>query len=212
MNRLFAIFGWVMPLGIFLAAISPAAAGQIAPSAADGMLKRAATTVTTQNSFIKLTLPDGSEGRLPPNTVIRIRKTISTENRNGAKARIDWLQMMLVREPPAEVAAQVEGSLASLGKLLLPDGSPVWFNAGAAQGPMPLPPERLKDGVRSGMILGNKLQYLASTPEEVRDELIAKGGDALPVPAAFDSLPPGEQENAKSRVAPMKVWDSDLTQ
>jgi len=166
-----------MPLGLFLAATSPAAAGQIAPSAADGMLQRAATTVTTPNSFIKLTLPDGSEGRLPPNTVIRIRKTISTENKNGAKARIDWLQMMLVREPPAEVAAQVEGSLASLGKLLLPDGSPVWFNAGAAQGPMPLPPERLQNGVRSGMMLDNKLQYLASTPEQVRDELIAKGAD-----------------------------------
>ena len=211
MNRLFAIFGWVLPLGLYLAATSPAASGQIGPSAANGMLQRAATSVSTPNSFIKLTLPDGSEGRLPPNTVIRIRKAISTENRNGAKARIDWLQMMLVREPPAEVAALVEGILTSLGKLLLPDGSPVWFNAGAAQGPMPLPPERLQNGVRSGMILGNKLQYLASTPEEVRDELIAKGGDALPVPAAFESLPLREQAIAKSRVAPMKVWDSDLT-
>jgi hypothetical protein len=77
---------------------------------------------------------------------------------------------------------------------------------------MPLPPEKLQSGVRSGMILGNKLQYLASTPEEVRDELIAKGGDALPVPAAFDSLPLREQATTRSRVAPMKVWDSDLTQ
>jgi hypothetical protein len=70
MNRLFAIFGWVMPLGLYLAATSPAAAGQIAPSAADGMLQRAATSVSTPNSFIKLTLPDGSEGRLPPDTVM----------------------------------------------------------------------------------------------------------------------------------------------
>jgi hypothetical protein len=199
MNRLSAIFGWVLLLGLSLAATSPAAAGQ-------------AASETTPRSFVKLTLPDGSEGRLPPNTVIRIRKTISTENKNGAKARIDWLQMMLVREAPAEVAAQVEGGLASLAKLALPDGSPVWFNAGAAQGPMPLPPERLQNGVRSGMILGDKLQYLASTPEEVRDELIAKGGDALPLPAAFDSLPLREQETAKSRIAPMKVWDSDLAQ
>jgi hypothetical protein len=198
MNRLFALFGWVLPLALYLAATSPAASGQ-------------ATSETTPRSFIKLTLPDGSEGRLPPNTVVRIRKAISTENRNGAKARIDWLQMMLVREPPAEVAARVEGVLTSLGKLVLPDGSPVWFNAAAAQGPMPLPPERLQNGVHSGMILGNQLQYLASTPEEVRDELIAKGGDALPVPAAFESLPPEEQAIAKSRVAPMKVWDSDLT-
>jgi hypothetical protein len=199
MNRLFAVCGWVLPLGLYLAATSPAASGQ-------------ATSDTTPRSFIKLTLPDGSEGRLPPNTVIRIRKTISTENKNGAKARIDWLQMMLVRESPAEVAARLEGVLTSLGKLVLPDGSPVWFNAGAAQGPMPLPPERLQNGVRSGMILGNQLQYLASTPEEVRDELIAKGGDALPLPAAFDSLPPQDQAIAKSRIAPMKVWDSDLTQ
>jgi hypothetical protein len=212
MNRLFAICGWVLPLGLYLAATSPAASGETAPSAANGVLQGAATSVATPNSFIKLTLPDGSEGRLPPNTVIRTRRAISTENRNGAKSRIDWVQMMLVREPPAEVAALVEGSLTSLGKLLLPDGSPIWFNAAAAQGPMPLPPEKLQSGVRSGMILGNKLQYLASTPEEVRDELIAKGGDALPVPAAFDRLPLREQATAKLRVAPMKVWDSDLTQ
>jgi hypothetical protein len=208
MSRLFGIWGWVLPLGLFLAATSPAASG---PGAND-MPERAAASATTPHSFIKLTLPDGSEGRLPPNTVIRIRKAISTENRHGAKARIDWLQMMLVREPPAEVAALVEGGLPSLAKLLLPDGSPVWFNAGAAQGPMPLPSETLQNGVRSGMILDNKLQYLASTPEEVRDELLAKGGDALPIPAAFENLPPREQAIAKSRVAPMKVWDSDVSQ
>lgn len=212
MNRLFAICGWALPLGLYLAAASPAASGETAPSAADGMPQGAATDVARPNSFIKLTLPDGSEGRLPPNTVIRIRRAISTENKNGAKARIDWVQMMLVRESPAEVAGLVEGVLTSLGKLLLPDGSPIWFNAGAAQGPMPLPPERLQNGVRSGMILGDKLQYLASTPEEVRDELIAKGGEALPVPAAFESLPLREQATANSRVVPMKVWDSDLTQ
>jgi hypothetical protein len=200
MDRLSIIFGWVLLLGIHLAATSPAEAGGAAPSAA------------APDSFIKLTLPDGSEGRLPPNTVIRIRKAISTENRNGAKARIDWLQMMLVREPPAEVAALVGGSLASLGKLLLPDGSPVWFNAGAAQGPMPLPPDTLQSGVRSGMMLGNKLQYLASTPEEVREELLAKGGDALPVPAAFESLSSKEQAMARSRIAPPMVWDADLAQ
>jgi hypothetical protein len=198
MNRLFAVCAWALPLGLYFAAIAPAVSGQ-------------ATSDATPRSFIKLTLPDGSEGRLPPNTVVRIRKAIFTEDRNGAKARIDWLQMMLVREPPADVAALLEGILPSLGKLILPDGSPVWFNAVAAQGPMPLAPERLQNGVRSGMILGGKLQYLASTPEEVRAELIAKGGDALPLPAAFDSLPLREQETAKSRVAPMKVWDADLT-
>jgi len=199
MNRLFAVCGFVVSVSLCLAASSPAVSGE-------------ATNETTPRSFVKLTLPDGSEGRLPPNTVIRIRKTISTENKNGAKARIDWLQMMLVRELPADVAARVEGGLASLGKLVLPDGSPVWFNAEAAQGPMPLPPERLQNGVHSGMMLDNKLQYLASTPEEVRAELIAKGGDALPLPAEFDNLPPAEQASAKARLAPMKVWDSDLAQ
>src|SRR5262245_7990580 len=93
MHRLFCV--WLLPLGLYLAASSPAGAGE-------------AATDTTPRSFIKLTLPDGSEGRLPANRVIRIRKTISTENKNGAKARIDWLQMMLVREPPAEVATRVE--------------------------------------------------------------------------------------------------------
>jgi hypothetical protein len=135
---------------------------------------------------ITLTLPDGSAVNLSPKTIIRIRRTITPEDQTGAKTRIDWIQ--IVREAPADVAALVEG-YSSIGKLIMPEGSPLWFNAAVAQGPMPLPADLFTKGVRSAILLGDKMQYLASTPEEVRAELADKGGNALPIPAPFGKTP-----------------------
>jgi hypothetical protein len=193
-----------------LAAASPSSAAQVTPSAAKLAVHSAITRVA--DDFIKLTLPNGSEGRLKPAELVRLRRTISSEGQNGAKARIDWLQTMLVRESPDEVVTLLGTSLPTLGKLAMPDGSPIWFNAREADGPMPLPPDRLKDGVRSGMILNRRMQFLSSTPEEVRAELMAKAGKALPVPAPFETLSADAQAKARAMTAPMEVWDSDLTQ
>ena len=159
-------------VSLFVMAISQAALAQNA---------EAPTAIT-------LTLPDGSKTTLAPGTIIRIRRAIPPETQSGAKTRIDWLQLLLVRELPEDVAALVEQSVPSLAKLKMPEGSPIWFNAGVAQGPMPLTPDQLKNGVHSGIVLGDKLQFLASTPEEVREELSDKGGNALPEPQAVASL------------------------
>lgn len=139
---------------------------------------------------ITLTLPDGSKTTLLTGTIRRIRRAIAPETQNGARTRIDWLQLALVREAPEEVAELVGQSVAALAKLRMPEGSPIWFNAGIAQGPMPLTREQLKNGVRSGIILGDSLQFLGSAPEEVRQELTDKGGNALPELQAIASLSP----------------------
>jgi hypothetical protein len=86
---------------------------------------QAAAFSANASNFVKLTLPNGSEGRLEPSTVIRLRRTIASEGPPNAKARVDWVQMMLVREPAADVAGLLQPALASLGKLTLPDGSPI---------------------------------------------------------------------------------------
>jgi hypothetical protein len=194
----------------FCLAASPSSAAQITPNAAEVTVRSAITRVA--DDFIKLTLPNGSEGRLKPAELVRLRRTISSESQNGAKARIDWLQTMLVRESPGEVVTLLGTSLPTLGKLAMPDGSPIWFNAREADGPMPLPPDRLKGGVRSGMILNRRMQFLSSPPEEVRAELMAKAGKALPIPAPFESLSADAQAKARAMTAPTEVWDSDLAQ
>ena len=204
-----ALLGLGLPLSLFVAVASPASAGQVAPNPASIMVRSAIVRVAAPSEFIKLTLPDGSEGRLQANLVIRIRRTISSEGERGAKTRIDWVQTMLVREAPETVVTLVEAALPSLGKLLLPDKSPIWFNALAAEGPLPLPGDKLQEGVMSGMVLGNRLQFLASAPQEVRDEIKARGGNSLPVPAPFKSLSPAEQGKTRSMIAPLEVWDAD---
>ncbi len=167
-----SIISRFLRVSLFVVAISQAALAQNAEAPAS----------------ITLTLPDGSKTTLAPGTIIRIRRAIPPETQSGAKTRIDWLQLLLVREAPEDVAALVEQSVPSLAKLKMPEGSPIWFNAGVAQGPMPLTPDQLKYGVHSGIVLGDKLQFLSSTPEEVRQELSDKGGNALPEPQAIASL------------------------
>jgi hypothetical protein len=205
MKRPTAIAGLLLPFSLYALAPAPASAIQIGPRAASVVLRSAILRVAAPNEFIKLTLPDGSEGRLQANTVIRIRRTISSERESGALTRIDWIQTMLVKEPPEAVVTLVGAALPSLGKLLLPDASPIWFNALAAEGPLPLADGKLQNGVLSGMVLGSRLQYLSSSPQQVHDEIAARGGSSLPVPAPFK----GGERSVKPL---LEVWDSDIRQ
>jgi hypothetical protein len=175
------INGWtfsrLLRLAFFVTAMSPAALADDAQQEDEA-----------PPPSITLTLPDGSRTTLLPYTIKRIRKVISPEAQSGARTRIDWLQVLVVRESPEDVAALVEQSGRSLAKLRLPEGSPIWFKGGIAQGPIPLTRDQLKDGVRSAIFLGDNLQFLGSTPDEVRQELSDKGGNALPEAGAVASL------------------------
>jgi hypothetical protein len=64
----------------------------------------------------KFTGPDGSKVTVDPKRVIRIRETISGEN-SGAKTRIDWTMMSLVKETLSEVVPVVQAILDSLTSL-----------------------------------------------------------------------------------------------
>lgn len=211
-KRWFAIAGVVASAFFVPCAATPALAGQKAPDAAHVLARAAIIRVATAADFIKLTLPDGSEGRLKPDLVVRIRRTIASEAKSGAKTRIDWVQTMLVREGPEDVARQLQEALPTLARLLLPDRSPIWFNARWAEGPMPLPRDKIQGGVLSGIVLGNRIQFLASTPQEVHDEIAAKGGTSLPVPPAIEGLPPDDGSRNRSLNPPMEIWDADLAE
>ena len=201
MKRSLVTLRLLFGFNLLLAPISAASGGQLAPWTVDLAPQKRTLRIAAADDFIRLALPDGSEGRLDANSVIRIRRALTSESQRGAKTRIDWLQTMLVRESPEDVANRFQAPMPTLGKLLLPDRSPVWFNARFAEGLLPLPSDRLQNGVQSGMVLGNMIQLLANSPEQVRDEISAKGGKPLPVPA------PGARNVL---TLPLMVWDSDL--
>lgn len=211
-GRWFAFAGLTAPVVFLFGMTAPAFAVQRAPEPAHFLARAAIIRVATAADFVKLTLPDGSEGRLKAELVVRFRRTLASEAQKGARTRIDWVQTMLVRETPEEVAGQLQGTLPTLGKLLMPDRSPLWFNTRWAEGPMPLPRDKIQGSVLSGMMLGNRIQFLANTPQEVYDEITAKGGTALPVPPAIEGLPPDDGSRNRSLNPPVEVWDADLAQ
>jgi hypothetical protein len=217
MTRWPAFISLLLPLAFHAAAILPTSAAQTVPRPAGSFLKTAIVPVAAPDAAtpaqdVTLTLPDGSETRLRVSTIRRIRKTLPSESTHGAKTRIDWVDTLLVREPPEVVAASVGQILPSLGKLQMPDGSPIWFDVLDAYGPMPLTADKLRSGVLSGMILGRKIQYLANTPEEVHAEIAAKGGRPLPLPGSSGIASNEQQARTRSIAEPLEVWDADIPQ
>lgn len=207
MMRWPALFRLLLLSAVAAGAISPALAAQTLPRPASSLLQSAimqvaAPDAATPSEDLKLTLPDGAATTLRASLVIRIRKALPSESARGAKTHIDWLDTLLVRESPGAVATAIGAALPSLGKLLMPDGSPIWFNVMAAYGPMHLSADKMQNGILSGMILGGKVQYLASAPEQVRDEITARGGSPLPMPGL----------SVGASTAPLPVWDADIPQ
>jgi hypothetical protein len=138
---------------------------------------------------------------------VRIRRAWKGEGA-GAKTRIDWPQLQLVKDDPQAVASAIKPELASLRELKLPDGTPVWFNAKEARGPLRVPDYYKVDGVRSAFALGPATQYVSSTPEEVAATIKDGGGTALPIPtdSAFSALI-DMFGVIKQKISPTPVWD-----
>jgi len=215
MTRWPAFIRLLLPLGLFAAAISPVLGAQTVPSPSSSFFKTtlmqvAASTTETPGDDVKLTLPDGSETKLRVSLVTRIRKALASESERGAKTHIDWLETLLVRESPEAVAASIGAMLPSLGQLLMPDRSPVWFNALEAYGPMPLSADKMQGGILSEMILGGKVQYLANALEQVHAEIIARGGKPLPIPGSSGIASREQQGTSRSIVESLEVWDADI--
>lgn len=131
--------------------------------------------------MITLTAPNGEQINIAGSLVKRARRAIAGESlREGARTRIDWVEMLLVREPIEMVAAAVQAELATFTRVTSRDGSKIWFNGRLATGPLILTPSQ-KDGiVKSAIKLLNYRQYVVETPAEVRAILEESGGEVLP--------------------------------
>ena len=131
--------------------------------------------------MIALTAPDGTTINIDGEMVIRIRRAISGESiSEGARTRIDWVQMQLVTEPPEEVAAAVKEVLDSLVFLTSRDGTRIWFNGRKATGPLRLTPSQRDGVVQSAIKIMGYRQYVVESDDEVRQLLRESGGTVLP--------------------------------
>ncbi len=136
--------------------------------------------------MITLTLSNGPKVELEARRVARIRHAIPNDRDPKAKTRIDWVEPMLVIELPEFVAEAVKAKLPTLAALTLLDGTPVWFNAESASGPLRLVPSQQVNGALSALLINGKRQYVADTHKEVAAAISAAGGSPLPIPK--DSL------------------------
>lgn len=134
--------------------------------------------------MISLTLSDGSQVQVLARRVARIRLAVPGDGDPLAKTRIDCVDVLLVIELPDYVAAVVGEKLPTLAELALPDGSPVWFDAEKASGPLPLDSRHQGDGILSSLHISGKRQFVGNSHEDVAEVISCAGGAALPIPRA----------------------------
>ncbi|SHG79316.1 hypothetical protein SAMN02745157_4847 [Kaistia soli DSM 19436] len=154
---------------------------------------------------ISLTKPNGQQVQIDATLVLRIRAAILSADESlphvpGAigKTRVDWAQTNQVKEEAATVAKVVVTSLPTLTQLTLPDGDPIWLDGRKSSGPTFVPSTDKMAGVKSALIIGNKRQLLANSPEEVAAAIKAAGGDARPIPSA----------NIEALTVTIEDWDA----
>ncbi|MGE0697756.1 MAG: hypothetical protein AB7O57_01540 [Hyphomicrobiaceae bacterium] len=167
-----------------------------------------------------LTFTDDAGNKLPleASTIVRVRgvveseKTMSHPPRLNVSTRIDGAFTAYVREAPTVVAASIKTVIATFDSLQLPDRrrGDVWLDAKDATGPVPTSPTNRPDGARSALVIGNMLQYVHNTPEEVHDLLEKHGGKALPLPQPSIMSAERAQESVQGWLAPKGVWDAEL--
>jgi hypothetical protein len=159
--------------------------------------------------MVDFTIQDGTKVDIDAERVIRIRRTNSADEAGSTKTRIDWVEFVFVMEAAEDVAKAVATTHPNLAKLAHADGSPVWFNATKADGPVRITAWEKHDNVQSAIILLGKRLYLSSTPEEVQDVIRAAGGRPLPIP-------PKPEENSafttvtdwfQTKLNPQETWD-----
>ena len=129
------------------------------------------------------TAPNGLKVSMPGTSVVRIRDVYPEESTEAnAKCRIDHPVVQFVIEDSASVVPAVKSENPHIGQLTLPTGNPVWFKGAVSRGPI-----RLVSGhpaaAQSALYITDKIQYVADTPEAVRNVVAAAGGTALPIPS-----------------------------
>jgi hypothetical protein len=159
-------------------------------------------------SIITLTADDAGQVQLKTSEIERIRRiTDSERDLHEATTRVDYAHTVYAKEEPEKVALLVAANgVPTLGRLLLPNGWPVWFDAGKTRGPLPVPHSAPQDSIKSALEIAGKLQYVRSTPQEVHDLIAAASGNVLPVPRAGT----GAARSLEELGAPRLIWDDDV--
>ena len=156
--------------------------------------------------MIQLTTPDGVEARIDGARVLRLRASYADEGETLTRTRIDWVDILFVREEAGLVAQKVAAEHPNLARLALPDSSPVGLDAKRRR-PDPPPSGATLRPVKSAMLLGGKKQFLSSTPADVSAAIAAGGGNPLPIPAdGVLATLSGYAARVKELASPAEVW------
>lgn len=153
-----------------------------------------------------LTYTNGQKVDIDGREVIRIRATLSDEPKG--KSRVVWLRTDIFEEEATLVAELVLRELPTLASLKTPRLGPIWFNGAKATGPGFVRPNDRTGGINSSFEIGNKIQYVSNTPQEVADVIKKAGGKVLPI--RDDSTMATTLEEATSWMKDLEVWDSEL--
>lgn len=157
---------------------------------------------------IKLTWPGGQVVEINGKDVLRIRRAFADYDGPKGNSRVDWLQSDLFEEAAPDIAASVKQELASLASLSMPGGSPVWFNGLEASGPYYVHPASRGEQVGSSLKIGDKIQYVKNTPEEVAAVIKDAGGKVLPIRLDTEAGPTIQGMETPGRVP--EEWDPGL--
>jgi hypothetical protein len=162
--------------------------------------------------IMTLTRADGIKIQIRLNSIVRIRELLEFERRiHAASTRIDCGCILYVRESAEEVAMRTRpagGRPNRFGKLVAPNGSPIWFQGRLAQGPLPVSTLDRKNGISSSLTIARQTQFVRNSPEEVHALIDALGGQALSLAASeiSQSLPSGAAIEMPTRLS----WESQL--
>ncbi len=163
----------------------------------------------------KITLSrfDGVDVEVKPSNIVRVRQTESALQEKG-NSRVDGLVIPFYNDQPKAVADMVNAAIKSFVDLRQPGGKPVWFDAAKASGPVPvsevdqvLVPNHGQ--IRSALMIGNGIQYVNNTPEEVFAVIDKWGGDAEPPIKKGHEIGAAGKLLSKS-LADAPVWDVEL--
>ncbi|MER8830376.1 hypothetical protein NKH73_29315 [Mesorhizobium sp. M0938] len=134
--------------------------------------------------MIKLTRFDGVSVEVKAPLIVRVRQTNATVLKEHGNSRVDGLVVPFYMDQPQTIADAVHAEIKTFTSLNQPGGKPVWFDGAKASGPVPLTSVnrlRLKEGkANSALQIGNAIQLVSNSPEEVFKLISDMGGNPEP--------------------------------
>ncbi|UVK52135.1 hypothetical protein DBIPINDM_005479 [Mesorhizobium sp. AR02] len=134
--------------------------------------------------MIKLTRFDAVVVEVKAELIVRVRQTDTAVLKEHGNSRVDGLVVPFYMDLPQAIADAVHAEIKTFTSLNQPGGKPVWFDGAKASGPVPLTSvngQRLKEGkANSALQIGNAIQLVNNSPQEVFKLISDMGGNAEP--------------------------------